>query len=645
MTIEDRKRSRQSKQAGRRSWDMVKHGHQEEDFGIMILSSMVTTLKWQRLSHLLMRLALSALGHQDDGVLRWRHREGGDGVTADHCYGFLCFIPLDASAPKFFGFSEFLTGLALMVLAWTIADVRYRFRLRAVPFPLQKITFSVVSVVGILTLLTDLWRAEEWLVPEGPILTPESWQALMGGLFLLTFLTWSWFAFIRPPVYSKRNAKRYAQTLYRFILKGSPVELAVIADELTKSARALVRNATDRGTFKNYRLKREGEPQGKPPKVEAYANDLLLLIADKRFCRVIVESSPGTALAFFQEMSETKKYGIQVETFAKNIMNEAMVNRDSFLFHEVEGYKSGLIGYLKPLSQAMFSNYKMVETIGTLLDPAIGGKARWDAAQWEAYCRVVLITFRDYVEKGYARHSPVLYRAKSYIEHAASDVYKLDGVENPDWGDDTLERLRIIVKFIKDAVEILNMKGVPANLRLRIREKNNPLSWTLYDYLAEMIFEVIFASSAVTSPFSLCWEIRHNTVWGELFNFDSLNSAAGKAVKFKVRRLLYDDIVHMKRFPNFKGARILSFCLNMMGFTINDNDYDKDVRALHKVALAWTKKNFAWLHSYNPRVAEACLVDRVSYDAENLRLVITFPVEGLRREPYFAYLDLDAVPQ
>ena len=87
---------------------------------------------------------------------------------------------------------------------------------------------------------------------------------------------------------------------------------------------------------------------------------------DKRFCRAIVESSPGTALAIFQEMGETKKYGIQVETFAKNIVNEALMNRDSFIFHEAEGYESGLIGYHKPLSQAMFSNYMMVENIGTL---------------------------------------------------------------------------------------------------------------------------------------------------------------------------------------------------------------------------------------------------------------------------------------
>jgi hypothetical protein len=156
-----------------------------------------------------------------------------------NCIAEVCFIPLDATTPEFFGFSEFLAGLALMVLAWTIADVRYRFRVRTAPVPLQGLTFAVVAGVGVLTLLTSLWRAERWLVPQGNLLTPASWQALLGGVFLLTFLTWTWFAFIRPPSYGRHNAERFAQTLYRFILKGSPTELAVIADELALSARSV----------------------------------------------------------------------------------------------------------------------------------------------------------------------------------------------------------------------------------------------------------------------------------------------------------------------------------------------------------------------------------------------------------------------
>ncbi|HEX2769483.1 MAG TPA: hypothetical protein VHN12_09375, partial [Geobacteraceae bacterium] len=33
-------------------------------------------------------------------------------MSGNYCIGTICFVPLDASSPKFFGFSEFLAGLA-----------------------------------------------------------------------------------------------------------------------------------------------------------------------------------------------------------------------------------------------------------------------------------------------------------------------------------------------------------------------------------------------------------------------------------------------------------------------------------------------------------------------------------------------------
>ena len=564
-------------------------------------------------------------------------------MAAEQCYGSICFIQLEASGQKFFGFSEFLAGLALMVLAWTIADVRYRFRVRTAPIPLQGFTFAVVAVVGVLALLTDLWRAEQWLVPRGNLLTPASWQALLGAVFLLTFLIWAWFAFIRPPTYGGHNAERFAQTLYRFVLKGSSTELAVIADELAYSARSLVRSASDKGALTRYKAK-EDEKKLTPPKVEAYANDLLLLIADKRLCRVIVESSSITALAVFQEIGESRKYDIQVGTFAKNIVNEAIANRDSFLFHEAEGYNSGLIGYHKPLSQAMFSNYQMVETIGTMFDPDYPGSSKWDADQWEAYCRAVLLTFRSYVEEGSGGHSFVLYRAMTNIERIASDVYKLNGVTNVSWDNDALARLRVAVDFIGNAVKILDKKGIPDHLQLRLRDKKGPTRKSVYDHLAGMIFEVVFEASAVTSPSWECWWVQHNTVWDNLFGLDKLDNHAGRVVQFKARRSLYDEILRMNKFPNFKGARILGLCLNVMGLKVGTGNFGRESRALQKAVLAWTKQHFAWLQAYNPRVAEACLMDGMTYDAQKQRIVKTYPADGLRRKPQYVYLQLDEAP-
>lgn len=563
-------------------------------------------------------------------------------MAIEVCCGYLSFIPLDAGGPKIFGFPEFLTGLALMILAWTIADTRYRFRINSAPFAIQKVTFWGVTSIGSLTLITDLWRAERWLVPSGPFLTPASWQALLGGAFLLTILTWAWIAFIHPPVFGRRTAKPFALALYRYILKGAPSELAVIADELAYSAKQLVRYAPKQDLVGH--RGRGARPTDKQlAEVEGYANDLLLLIADRCFCSVIVESSPGTALAIFQEMSEREKYSISVGAFASNIMSEAITNKNSFLFRETNGYKSGLLGYHKPLSHAMFSNHAMVEAIGTIFDiDILWSDGGINHTQLKAYTRSVLLTFDSYIKSRTGSHSFVLHRALSHFNGFVMDLYKINGNQNISIFNDSIERLHVVVDFIKESVSILDKYQMKPYC-LRLRGEIDYQLRTYHDKIADLFIEIIHSASAVKAPRDLCWSIQHNAIWAELFSYEHLDSVNGRAVKFKIRRLVYNEILRMKIFPNFLGARLLGYCLNVMGFTVRPDKEYRDSRALHKMVVSWTKRHYAWLHCHYPRIAEEFLVDGVTYDSENKRLIKADSLEGLRRKPNHEYFTLDAV--
>ena len=124
-----------------------------------------------------------------------------------------------------------------------------------------------------------------------------------------------------------------------------------------------------------------------------------------------------------------------------------------------------------------------------------------------------------------------------------------------------------------------------------------------------------------------------------MFIFSGQDSAVTKVVNFKIRRLIYNEIKKMNRFPNFKGASILRFCLNVMGINLG-RQYFADMWALQKVVLSSTKNNFVCLHSYDSRMAEACLPDGFTFEIEKSRLVKTYPAEGLRREPQCYYLEL-----
>ena len=599
-------------------------------------------------------------------------------MSDNFCIGNVCFVPLDPNSPQLFTFSNFLAGYALVVLAWTIADTRYRFRVATAPIPLTSITFFVVVVVGTLALLTDLWRSQGWVVPKGSLLTPAGWQAILAGSFLMTSLSWAWFAFIRPPRYGTVNARRYAAALYDAILRSNTSDLAVIADELGRSAAPLIQHATD---HRDTQLRPVGggnaddQARYNPTRVTAYADSILLLIADRRFCRAIVDGvtngcpsgssrhhlrirtwvtasnhrritaphtrtfNHGAALAIFENVARTKKYGVSVKAFGRNVVSEAILNENSFLYHEADGYDTGLLGYHKPVSQAMFSSHAMAAAVGTLLDPDFRERERWVSSQWNAYCRAILMTLRDYADKAVRSRSSVFSTAFSNIEDSVRDLYQLDGMTDKAWNQDVTQRLRVAVDFIEEAAKLFDESGVAAGRPSPKWGQRKRL--TIFDDVAYLIFEVVFSAASVRSPRDLCWTIQHNMVWGELFNFGHLDGSASRGVKCRVRRLIYDEVSRMTNFPNFKGAKILGFCLNVMGLAVKEDRYTRDSVALQKALLSWTRKHWVWLHSYNERVAAATLVDGMSYDPEKYRLVRTYPAQGLRREPHHVYLNLD----
>ena len=547
------------------------------------------------------------------------------------CLGPICFYELDANGPKIFGFGKYLAGLALIVLAWTIADTRYKFRVGIAPLPLQHLAFVSVALIGLLALLTDLWRAQQWLVPVGGPFSPTIWQALLGLAFLLTFLGWAWFAFIKPAKFGPRNAKRFIRSVYKAILRGSATELAIVADEVSSSASQLIKYAPDD------RSRRRGDLS----EAEGFANDFLLLIADRRFCRAVVSGAPVLALALLQEVAEKRKYTVAIDTFTRNIVREALANKDSFLFHETEGYETGLLGHHRPLSQAIFGDYNLLVGVNTALDADFGISAVWDADTWQAYCRAALIALRAYSDAGLPAPSP-LFSLKSRLESAAYDVYKLNGVSSFDWRSEPYAKLRVIVKFLKEALEILDRRPVSRYVMLRIRKKYGR-DHSIYDVFAELMVHILWCASAVRSPRDTCWSVQHTAVWSSLFGSDAPQGQGSKYVRHKARRLLYDEVVLMERFPNFKSARLLAICLNMMDLRQHPGINDRDSRALHRSLLSWTRKNYSALSAANEEVAAACLVEGIAYEEVESRIVKTYPAGGLRKTPKFVYLDVDRI--
>lgn len=505
-----------------------------------------------------------------------------------HLIWGICLVPTTGTA-SLFGFKDFIAALALLIIVYTVSDIRYRFRVSVAPLPLFTITYALIILVGFGTLATDIWINEKWLFPDS-LITTAGWQGILGGLFLGLVITWMYYAFIRPSIFGRNNFKNYTQELYRIVLKGSESELPVIAHELSASAKSLV-------TFANGLGKLKAEAKGElKPSAEGYANDIFLLIANRKFCRYLVASSPITAIRLLDAVAEAKAYRVPIGLFAQNVSTEAIRNKDSGLYHEDEGYYSGLLGYIKPFSEALYGNYEMVETLGNHSPLDIDYKSvwAWDATQFETYCRVTQMTFKRYLEgRHWGQHSYVITRALGDIHKATSRAIGEVGKAGDDYLGDEWHRLSVGVDFIKDCInEIGELKPPPEakTLRIRAHQRYNMKDEDLYDQLARAMFEIVHSAAYIEGPPEKAWGIHYGSVWGDFFGRHD-NNRAWMIVQFKLRRLLYDEILDLESLPNYKAARVLGICLNVMGLTMGKRSgFDRDYSPLKAVVLAWTKK-------------------------------------------------------
>jgi hypothetical protein len=558
----------------------------------------------------------------------------------------LCLVSAsDPAGSTFFGFAEFIGAFALLAIVFTIADEQYRFRISVSPIPLPRITFWAIGVIGFGTLAADLWVAQRWPVLYVPHLTYSLIEAVFAAGFLTIAMGWIYFAFLSPPRFSKWNAERYGHALFSYLLRGSDSELPVIASEVARSADRLIEVFADyRGSFHEQRQKQEKGEEVKPNPGN-FAYDILRMIGNRKFCRHVVAASPGTAIRLFRAATEKKAYDAPLAQFAKNISAEAIQNPDSNLYHEDSGYQSGLLGDLKPFSKALYGDYSLVEGLAMTfhsspLDIDFEIARNWTARQLEAYSRAVLTTYADRLEKGrWREHSYALHRAMGEFEHACWDLYKLDGVEDGD--PDISEKLRVCVTFVKDLVELLEKYENEIEIT-KFKPAKELIRRDVYDRVAELMSEIIYRVAGITKPQWTCWHHQHNTVWTGFFD-DFRESKTRTVIAFKLRRLIYEEIVEFDKYKDlksFKAARYMGICLNCMGIKLPTKERrDRDTAPLQKTVLRWVKKNYLALHRSHPTVANACLMGGISFDAEKNQLVRTYASHA-DREPSRDVLDL-----
>lgn|GEM_PF-3353608 len=519
------------------------------------------------------------------------------------------------SGASIFSFSEYLAALALLLIVVTISDFRYRLRLALLGKHVRPVAFGISILVGLLILLTDFWFENRLPIPYF-MNNPNNIKATFGLVFLIFVFYLNYVAFLRPRKLSERSADRFVSIGIRIVASGDESKILTFLEEIEDSLDAVFQLAS--------KITKDKDGQPVATDGQGAANDLILLLADPRVCKVIAKSFPPFAqfVLFAYRDHGFKKTPISL--FHRNVASAFFEDESSSVFLEHEGYDTGFFGFAKPTTNVLFGDYNIVQAStddgASPFDLDYRLLRQFNEKQANAVSRAALVFFEDYLDQTSGNsNSTALAQLRSLFTYLLSDTARLNDPQVAAWPSDVLGKIESVVHFAEKAIELLDSKEIKPSRHQRRGGSLHP-----YRFVSEIVFLLIEKGAWVNTEEFVSWEVQHNTIWSQLID-PTVEYAAHSEIRKQVFRLMYNQIKRMNEHPNFRGARILGTVLYVVSINELDRN-DKRVRGqypIQKVALDWVRQNFISLHDEYPVVAETIMMGSLSYDPAAKRITKT----------------------
>ncbi len=520
------------------------------------------------------------------------------------------WIHLRSDAPRLFGFPEFLSGLALLLLVWTIFDVRYRFRVATARIHVEKFAMIAMISVGCLTLLTDWWRATSRPVIAGSLLTPETWQAALAAVFFATLIAWTIAAFSSSNRFSAANANRFSEAVQKIIDRGRPDEISVLVEELGRSMGEIARQ-----------LHAPETAPSNERSAHACAERIANRFKDRNFCRTIVVECPTAIPAFFREIPSTDRPHPAAIRFAENLVAEAIRLDGSFLYNEdyfpADDIADEALPH--PATAALVCNRALLDNSLYLLAPREGSAVRLSLPQWHAYLGLVSLAHAAWMENPSPEPPDALHWARFFIDRQTSDLAQIR--EPVTFRSESYKSVEKELQFIGRLIAQLPETPPPSTGR-----------WEpAISYIEAMAFSLIESAAEMKAPQASATKIQFSLIWEHLFSHPIRASAAGRQFQERIAARMLASI---RECPSLDAVRLLSFCINALGLsaTTAESRYGEPWRAFHMDLLAWMKTHLGPLLERYPRMSED-FVEGIEYDAPNHTLIRWYVKRG-QRQPH-----------
>jgi len=493
---------------------------------------------------------------------------------------------------RLFGFTEFITGLAIMFVIWSTVGVKYHFRIEVAPFSLKKNSFYIISTIGLFTIFIDFLRVKELRFLTYEYFDYVNFQLFLALMYFLIFMLWVYYSYFKDPSFTIANHERFTRFIHAVILSGSPSDSKIIAVELKGTMGRIIKFAPTENYFVNG--------------IKNNSNVILNLIADKKFCKVIVDEYPILIAVICDEIIKQQKTDVKIDVFLNNIIEYSFKNKESFIYNEHSYHDSGYFGAAKPIASRLFSRLYTLSNKQFLLKPK---SYSFENEEWSAYFNSLTLAVEAYLNNVNSEENINSFRSLGrYIETAFKNVCYIDNRN-----DSVFLTILTFSKFVDDVIFMIEKSR-------RSTSFNEAKETELLNLIIHLSYSIFINSLYIDKNSDNKYLIHRTLVWDKVINKSVFfEKISGEKIQDKIFRKIEREISLLNFDFNSRSFKILTYVYYILGVKSNNViGYDENLIRFHNSVILWSVDN----------LFEVLISNSSNYKFINKEGIIFFPEES-----------------
>ncbi|MBD6947018.1 hypothetical protein [Vibrio parahaemolyticus] len=583
-------------------------------------------------------------------------------VTCTSDFLSICWVSANSEIEPFFGFSDFMSALALIFVMYTVTDYRYKIKVNIYKVNLQLIAYLSMILVGLGLLIGEVWINSSLPVPTW-FPSYNFWQATLSLYFVSIVFWWVKVAFIGKSSYTIRNHLKVLKE-YKSILTGRDVNLKsiainelediiqdiilstdrrVILDDKSIRTRAFERQQRIIKSLNSLRTKRI---LGKVFNVIININnssmdtyikkhrekressfEIIRLLSSNESSILLSESSSALLNSIMNALSSLNTYERHiVPKFFKQLSNALIENSHSHLHSSNHPIYLPIELDTSSVHFMIYSNHKMIESFSLAgscpFDVDLFTRRDLSVESYRKFCESVVYAFLSRQnDKNFDFKIPsfLIHSHNTIKHHLYNRASKSQGESFEDiFSSDFYNHLLITANFVNGLCSLSQLNRKPRIIDVkRLNKKNNEL----FNFMSNVCYDYILVALSIESTKEGAIHLQHSCITldtlqppnnNQVINsFDFISRLVQRKLYYKVRQLTkgYDrDGILIARF-------FLNICLQSQD-RHSLSGLNGNFVALGKSIIIWYKNNFSSIWENNPKLATKLIPDEFEYDSD-----------------------------